>query len=288
MKHLHQSDYFADPAFPLACWIDERHGDMEIHSHDFHELVLILNGRGRHLVCGHGHDLEAGDVFLIRGNMTHGYLHTDRMTLVNILFDPRRLRLPTAGLADVPGYRALFHLAQRAPAVRRHLRLPPDALTEAAALCAQLRGELERREPGYRFAALHHLMGLIAFLSRGAFHDPAAKRRPPRRLDELLRFVESHYRDTITIGRLVRLAGLSERSLAREFHGAAGCSPIEYVIRVRVAHAAEQLQRTDMRITEVAFDSGFNDSNYFARQFHRIMGVPPRDYRRRSAQRTGQ
>ncbi len=287
MKRLHKSDYIADPSFPLACWIDERHGDMEIHTHDFHELVLILSGHGRHLVCGRGYDLEPGDVFVICGNMTHGYLHTNRMTLVNILFDPQHLHLPTAGLDDVPGYRALFHTAQRTPAFHQHLRLPPDALTEAAGMFALLRRELERRDTGYRFVALYHLMGLIAFLSRGYFHKPGTLRRPPRRVDELLRLVESQYRDTITIGRLSSLAGMSERSLAREFHGAVGCSPIEYVIRVRVAHAAERLQRTDMRITEVALDSGFNDSNYFARQFHRIMGVSPRDYRRRYSERMG-
>ncbi len=63
---LHKSDCFTDPAFPLACWIDERHGDMEIHTHDFHELVLILSGHGRHLVCGRGYDLEAGCVYFSR------------------------------------------------------------------------------------------------------------------------------------------------------------------------------------------------------------------------------
>jgi hypothetical protein len=46
--------------------------------------------------------------------------------------------------------------------------------------------------------------------------------------------------------------------------------------------AAEALRDTNNHITEIAFSSGFNDSNYFSRQFHTFFGMSPRKYRRQS------
>lgn len=283
MKRLSASEYFPAPGFPLACWLDEHHGEMEVHTHDFHELVIILRGYGRHVTVGGGYDVAAGDVFLIRGDMAHGYSRTRHMSLANILFNPQRLRLPMADLYDVPGYHALFQVEPRMRRSSRflnQLHLAPDALTEAAGLIARLRHELDRREPGYRFAARTHLMSLIGFLSRIYFKTGDVETQPLRRLSELLSFINDRFREPIDIDRLTRTAGMSRSTLTRAFHAVMGCSPIEHVIRVRVAHAVELLRQPGMRITDVAFASGFNDSNYFTRQFKKVMGVSPTEYRR--------
>lgn len=282
MKRLATSDVFPDRGFPLSCLRHERHAATELHSHDFHELVVILGGHGRHVTEGRSYPIQAGDVFLIRGDMAHGYADTDRMALVNILFDPRRLRLPMAGLADVPGYHALFRVEpgmRQASRFRHRLQLPPDALTEAAELIARLEHELKRKAPGYRFAAVTHLMSLIGFLARRYFKTPRADKRPLRKMSEVLSFIEAHYPEPIRMSRLTRLAGMSESTLTRAFHTVLGCSPIEHVIRVRIARAAELLRRSGARVTDAAFECGFADSNYFARQFRRVMGVSPREYR---------
>jgi len=282
MKRLAAAAFFPDRAFPLACLSHERHGAIDLHRHDFHELVVILGGHGRHIAEGRSYPIQAGDVFLIRGDMAHAYADTDRMALVNILFDPRRLRLPLATLAEVPGYQALFRVEPRmrsSDRFRHRLRLPPDALAEAAAEIGGLRQELERKPPGYRFAAVTHLMRLLTLLARRYFQTPRAETRPLRTISELLSYIEGHFREPIRMSRLTRRAGMSESTLSRAFHRVMGCAPIEHVIRVRVAHAAELLARTDLRVTDVAFECGFSDSNYFARQFRRVMGVPPRAYR---------
>lgn len=289
MLRLTASKVFHDHGFPLSCLRHERHGATDLHSHDFHELVVILGGHGRHVTEAGNYPIQAGDVFLIRGDLAHGYADTDRMALVNILFDPRRLRLPTAGLADVPGYHALFRVEPRmrqADQFRHRLRLPPGDLAEAAEMIARLTNELDRKTPGYRFAAVTHLMSLIGFLARGYFRTPRADRRPLRKMSEVLSFIDTHYQEPVTMERLTQLAGMSESTLTRAFHKIMGCSPIEHVIRVRIGRAADLLRRSGMRVTEAAFESGFADSNYFTRQFRKVMGVSPREYRQTRAGKT--
>ena len=69
-------------------------------------------------------------------------------------------------------------------------------------------------------------------------------------------------------------------SLLRHFKQINGSSPKEYLIGLRINYACELLDSTQLSIGEIAFKSGFNDSNYFTRQFRRVTGRSPRDYRR--------
>jgi len=58
-----------------------------------------------------------------------------------------------------------------------------------------------------------------------------------------------------------------------------GSSPIAHLIQLRVNRAATLLRQTGDSVTDIAFRVGFSDSNYFTRQFRRIMGRSPRAYR---------
>jgi AraC family L-rhamnose operon transcriptional activator RhaR/AraC family L-rhamnose operon regulatory protein RhaS len=58
-----------------------------------------------------------------------------------------------------------------------------------------------------------------------------------------------------------------------------GTSPIANLVQLRVNRAAALLRQTNQSVTEIAFQVGFHDSNYFTRQFHKLLGVTPRQYR---------
>ena len=74
---------------------------------------------------------------------------------------------------------------------------------------------------------------------------------------------------------------MSESTLMRTFQRVMKRSPVDHVIRVRISRACQLLQRPETRITEVAFQCGFNDSNYFSRQFRKVTGLTPRQFRSR-------
>jgi AraC-like DNA-binding protein len=72
------------------------------------------------------------------------------------------------------------------------------------------------------------------------------------------------------------MVGMSDRNFYRFFSRVKNESPLSYLQRLRIVKGAKLLQSTDMSVTEAAFECGFNDSSYFARQFRRILGVSPR------------
>jgi len=57
-------------------------------------------------------------------------------------------------------------------------------------------------------------------------------------------------------------------------------SPYHYLLGLRLDKAARLLKETKRSVTDIAFDCGFNDGNYFSRSFHRYFGRSPRTYRK--------
>jgi transcriptional regulator GlxA family with amidase domain len=101
------------------------------------------------------------------------------------------------------------------------------------------------------------------------------------KIGSVLSLMEQRYAEPLTLEQLAREGHLSERSLHRSFHQALGCSPMEYLTRIRLQRAQELLKRSGATVTEVAHSVGFSDSSYFSRKFRQAVGVSPRDWQRR-------
>jgi AraC family L-rhamnose operon transcriptional activator RhaR/AraC family L-rhamnose operon regulatory protein RhaS len=280
---LRSARVFPEKDFPIRVIRADRHGPTTLHTHEFNELVVIVSGRGRHLVGDGSYPIETGDVFVIRGEMQHGYADTEKMGLFNILFSPRRLKLPPADIGNIPGYHALFRIEPRMrmrDGFRSRFRLSVDQLAETERLIALLEDELAAHRSGYRYLATAHLMNLIGYVSRCCSRMQTFEQRPLMQMGRLLSFMEENYHEPLTVRRLTQVAGMSESSLMRSFRRLMNRSPMDYLIRLRISKACDMLQRGGTRITDVAYECGFNDSNYFSRQFRRVMGRSPREFRR--------
>ena len=74
---------------------------------------------------------------------------------------------------------------------------------------------------------------------------------------------------------------MSESTVLRTFKRITGYSASEYQMRRRMLAATDELTSTDKSVTQIAYDMGFNDSNYFSRSFRRFTGITPTAYRKR-------
>jgi transcriptional regulator GlxA family with amidase domain len=82
-----------------------------------------------------------------------------------------------------------------------------------------------------------------------------------------------------TIGDLCQPLGIGRRQLERRFQQDVGLSPAEYRQRLRLERARWLLQNTDLEVTEVALECGFQDGASFARVVRRTLGGSPREVR---------
>ena len=221
-------------------------------------------------------------MFVISGSRPHNYQNTGGLHLINLLFDLNDLQMQTSDLLSLPGYHVLFNLEpvwRQRHQFKSRLHLTPKDLSVATGLIDQMDTELKQRQPGFRFLVTSLFMQFIGFLARcyGLSKNPDS--RALLRIAEAISHLEMHYTEEISLDHLADIACMSKRSFIRTFHAAMGTAPIAYLIQLRVNHAAVLLRTTDADITDIAFRVGFQDSNYFTRQFRKLLGIPPRHYR---------
>ena len=98
-------------------------------------------------------------------------------------------------------------------------------------------------------------------------------------LSAAIRHVSQHFSDHITNHELAKACGLSVRAFERQFRLMYQSSPHDYVRQIRVRMSCSALVFSKKSLAEVANEFGFADQSHFAKEFRRIMGVPPREYR---------
>lgn len=253
------------------------------HTHDFAELVIITNGGGRHWINGEEYKVSAGDVFLIQGNTEHYFLERHDLSMYNIMFDDFYLKNHLRSLRSMPGFNAFFLFEptyRRRHKFQSRLHIAPDALLPVTNLLRQMTSEIKNGLPGYDLFLLAKVLEIFVFISREYSRNQNPMARSLCRLGEVISRLESDYRRNWTISEISKVAAMAPSTLLPVFKDVTGFSPIDYLLRVRLAKAAERLLKTDARVSEIAADCGFSDSNYFSRQFRKHYNCSPRAYRR--------
>ncbi len=286
-------DYFGKGGFPLTARVvrtepggkpSHAHDVTELdHFHDFCELVLVLSGRGRHILEGESFPVAAGNVFVVQGSQVHAFRERDELVLVNVMYDPDRLPLPENLLRRLPGYSALFKLEPSFRSAHRfssRLQLDRESLGTARSLAAEIGREATEEKPGHEAARLGTLVQLMAFLSRHYGRSEAGESRALLRVGGLISTLEQRFNEPWTLEDLAIAAGFSRTSFLRIFRRATGESPIEFLIGLRVEAAKRMLRETTLSMTEIAHECGFGDSNYFSRRFRQATGRTPGGFRR--------
>jgi AraC-like DNA-binding protein len=93
-------------------------------------------------------------------------------------------------------------------------------------------------------------------------------------------FILRNLGKNFTLAEVASAACISRFHFARQFRQRVGCSPMAYVMRLRLERAKEMLARGDQRIADTAAALGFYDQSHFTRTFRRAMGVSPRAFSR--------
>ena len=262
---------------------DEHDLTEQKHSHDFSELVIVTEGHGIHWVEGDEFPVTAGDAFLFQGNQEHFFKKRDGLIIYNVMFRPEELNLPLNELRKLPGYHAIFVLEpnyRQKHQFESKLHLTRTDLAKVESMLSSMTDEISNKVPGFESALYSKLIDLIVYLSRQySKMETGTRGKSLQRVTEVIGKLEQNYQRQWKLSELAKVAKMSEGNLMRIFKEATGQSPIDFLLHLRIQRALEFLSSTDHQVTEIAYDVGFNDSNYFTRHFKKITGQTPRQYR---------
>lgn len=159
-----------------------------------------------------------------------------------------------------------------------------------AEILAALRGILdawENKKTGWYLKIKAELLLILSILEEHGhlkYLNRAQKTEEGYQMQEIkrvLKYMEEHYREKITLAELAAEAGMNEQYFCRFFRKMTGKTPITYLNGYRIGHAAEALVKTDARIVEICYENGFENVSYFIKKFKEAKGMTPKEYRKR-------
>ena len=124
------------------------------------------------------------------------------------------------------------------------------------------------------------LHGLVEILF-SYFMKKAIPRRlvQDERIQAVIDYVNSNLSKALTLDDLADISCFTKSHLIKVFNKTIGETPLQYVIRKKIQHAQTLLLSSTMSVNDIAERVGFHDASYFIRQFKKVLGFTPKEYR---------
>lgn len=282
---MEEKFYKWDIDFPIFVKRENAQQLTPLHTHHFVELVCVFNGRGKHILMNETVELKRGDIFVIPRGMAHGYepYPDETFSLFNLLFIPEKLPMPQLDLYQFPGFRRLFTPGADKNAEYPHFSVSDDEINSISTLLNEILRESEFIRPAtktYRIALMMQLMCRLSRIYSGENFSSGSDVNK-QAVIMIQEYLKKHFKEDFPVNELAKKANMSQSNFLKYFRIVTGLSPLQYVLNLRLNHACRKLITTKDSVTGIAFDVGFSDSNYFARIFHKHIGITPRQYRKR-------
>lgn len=98
-------------------------------------------------------------------------------------------------------------------------------------------------------------------------------------MEDALEFIKAHYTEDISLSDVAKVAYLNESYLSRKIKKILGVSFVEYITRLRMERAMEYLKDPNIKITEIALRTGYQNYRYFSHKFREYTGYLPSEWK---------
>lgn len=221
-----------------------------------YELVVFLKDGGASVINGKKYPILAGSVRFHRpGDKVYSYRFQDIYVLHFEADDAERAR---NAFADLPSF---VHF----PDVDREIALFKDIIVSV----------LAKKD----FECSAYLWSLLLGIKKRAL---AAQDRKDGSTLAILRYIEAHFTENITLKSLSEQFHLHPVYLQRLFKERHGLSPLEYAQKLRIDRAKTYLIASDMTVEAIAEAVGFCNASYFIKVFRCVTASTPAGYRKRA------
>jgi AraC-like DNA-binding protein len=248
------------------------------HFHPEFELHLIVATRGKYFVGDHIGSFAPGHLVLVGPNLPHNWVSDvaegetiERRNLV-IQFSQDFVRRCLDAFPECREAQSLLDDAHRGVAFDEGTSAAVAPLFEALLTAQGI------RRTSLFLSLLDRLCGAT---QRTLLASPACSQPngASMRLSHALSYIGKNLTSELREADLAQLAGQSVSAFSRAFHRHTGMPFVQYVNRLRIESACQMLQAEGASITEVCFQSGFNNVSNFNRQFRAVKGMSPSEFR---------
>ncbi len=242
-----------------------------MHFHDGYEILYIASGSGSCFIEGEKYEFTSGDLIITNPNEVHSIsmcANSERWHIsfrsaflsefISESYNPTQcLSMRKVGTQNlIPAHLATEHSLDISMNNIKNLFLD-DCVGKEALIKANL------------LVLLH---GIDHIIRKNIFTPQK------HALADVISYINNNFTNDITVDSIAQQFFLSKSQLSHSFSKSMGISLKSYITQKRIIYAKE-LMSTSKKMTEIAFESGFNDYSVFYKAFRLALGVTPSEYR---------
>lgn len=251
------------------------------HWHEHLEFLFITRGEGVIECQRERIEVKPGDLLVVNSGELHcGYNTSKFFEYYCIIVGPSILQSGLTGICEI---KYITPITQNL--IMFQNKISDD--TQILYCIDKIITEHENKTIGYELAIKSLIYQVLTILIRSHVKCTLSPRDYEKRNKELWRlklvfnYIETHYNEKIQLENLAQMANVSLYHFCHIFKELTGYTTTDYINCLRIDKAAA-LMDSNMNITEIALEVGFNDINYFSRVFKKYKNMSPRSYKRLS------
>ncbi len=266
-------------------WRKMPHFTYPWHFHSEYEILYVIEGTGTSFVADNVAHFYPGDLALLGSNLPHfwrsdeAYHDINSKKKIDYIVIQFPAELFCESLFRFPEFHAIRELFDRAS---RGIRFLPPFSVEAGEQVKSIAGS----EGFNRIVLLLKLLNSMAKTSRykvlaGELYHRQNHDFTDDRLTRVMHYLNTSYRQKIALEKVSGIANLHPAAFCRYFKEKTGKSFSEYVNDMRISYACKLIIEGKLSVSQVCFESGFNNLSNFNRTFKRQTQMTPTEYYRR-------
>lgn len=236
---------------------------IKMHSHEFYEVNIVIKGSGRHYIADTSIPATVGDVFVIPPEISHGYYTEDNLDIYHILLKNTFFTRYKEELSQVPCFDMLFDFE---PKIRRfsgaefNLKLSRGKLEDIKKELLKIENAENEKLYMYENILTINLISRLGNSFAKNLNNVDFNNKENLEIIGVMEYIKNNLSNKITLSHLAKHGNMSTATLNRRFKDFLNVSPMEYVIRTRVALARELIDENKYTKAEIAQICGFYDS----------------------------
>ena len=254
-----------------------------VHWHDEFEIIYVRSGFLTVSISGESYIGKTGDAFVVSpGNLHLMGSQTGTVDYYTFLFPLKYISFRTDDMLD----EKLLE-----PLNSGHLMICPRVKDTAKELCEQLieiyeakKDESESKITTQVRTKIILLQFILEMWKKGFVIENDTNGRNTVE-KEMVSYIQQNFTGKISLREFGEQFHLSEKYISRYFKEHFHITLSQYVTYLRLEHAKQLLQDTDIPVTDVAMQSGYQNVSYFIRSFQKAYAVSPLKYRKNNYSR---
>ncbi|MBC7914909.1 MAG: helix-turn-helix transcriptional regulator [Pyrinomonadaceae bacterium] len=252
----------------------------EFHFHEECQLAYIIKGSGKRIVGDSVDHFEEDELVFIGSNIPHVWYNANNKTAelqsnsLSLFISPKPFLDNLRAFGDIQKTELLFEKAQRGMYITGNAKKKLIALLRKAASQNGIKHIITLLKIVYILSTTEEYTFLASnnYVNNFQFRDN-------ERMNRVYSFLLENFKNEIPLSQVADIAGMNPHAFCRFFKSRTQKPLTQFINEIRIGHACKLLTNKNESITQIAYESGFNNVSNFNRFFKLMKKTSPRDYR---------